>query len=138
MVFNVVPTALEVTLVAGILAWKCGPALAGLTASTLVAYIAFTFVVTQVLSTPTLVQQHQHNCIMRMVLWTAWLDALQTSFLPSSPCFTSCPNAMDTPLHGEGTVMRHCCWRLLFTRAAHRASMQSCDGCSGAPSTGCR
>ncbi len=47
MVFNVVPTALEVSLVAGILAWKCGPALAGLTAATLVAYIAFTFAVTQ-------------------------------------------------------------------------------------------
>jgi hypothetical protein len=48
MVFNVVPTALEVSLVAGILAWKCGPALAGLTAGTLVAYTAFTFAVTQV------------------------------------------------------------------------------------------
>ena len=48
MVFNVVPTAVEVSLVAGILAWKCGPALAGLTAATLAAYVAFTFAVTQV------------------------------------------------------------------------------------------
>lgn len=52
MVFNVVPTALEVSLVAGILAWKCGPALAALTGSTLLLYIAFTFTVTQVLNTP--------------------------------------------------------------------------------------
>ena len=33
---------------AGILAWKCGPALAALTAATLAAYTAFTFAVTQV------------------------------------------------------------------------------------------
>lgn len=54
MVFNVVPTAVEVSLVAGILAWKCGPALAGLTAATLAAYVAFTFAVTQV-PTPSLI-----------------------------------------------------------------------------------
>jgi ATP-binding cassette, subfamily B (MDR/TAP), member 7 len=48
MVFNVVPTAFEVSLVAGILAYKCGPALAGLTAGTIAAYTAFTFGVTQV------------------------------------------------------------------------------------------
>lgn len=47
MVFNVVPTALEVSLVAGILAWKCGPALAALTGGTLVVYTVFTFTVTQ-------------------------------------------------------------------------------------------
>ncbi|KAK9803861.1 hypothetical protein WJX73_009688 [Symbiochloris irregularis] len=43
MVFNVVPTALEVTLVAGILSYKCGPAFAALTAGTLGLYTAFTF-----------------------------------------------------------------------------------------------
>ena len=48
MVFNVVPTAFEVALVAGILAYKCGPAFAGLTAGTIVAYTAFTFSITQV------------------------------------------------------------------------------------------
>ncbi|PRW21021.1 ABC transporter B family member mitochondrial [Chlorella sorokiniana] len=47
MVFNVVPTAFEVALVAGILAYKCGPAFAGLTAGTIVAYTAFTFSITQ-------------------------------------------------------------------------------------------
>ena len=47
MVFNVVPTAFEVSLVAGILAYKCGPAFAGLTAATIVTYTAFTFGVTQ-------------------------------------------------------------------------------------------
>lgn len=47
MVFNVVPTLFEVTLVAGILAYKCGPAFAGLTATTIAAYTAFTFGVTQ-------------------------------------------------------------------------------------------
>lgn len=43
MIFNVVPTALEVLLVAGILAYKCGPPLAALTVGTLGAYTAFTF-----------------------------------------------------------------------------------------------
>lgn len=52
MVFNVVPTAFEVALVAGILAYKCGPAFAGLTAGTIVAYTAFTFSITQVRSWP--------------------------------------------------------------------------------------
>eukprot|EP00887_Chlorella_sp_A99_P007179 scaffold2.g7179.t1 len=47
MVFNVVPTALEVSMVAGILAYKCGPAFAGLTAATIAAYTYFTFSVTQ-------------------------------------------------------------------------------------------
>ena len=48
MVFNVVPTAFEVALVAGILAYKCGTPFAALTAGTLGAYTAFTFAVTQV------------------------------------------------------------------------------------------
>lgn len=48
MVFNVVPTALEVSLVAGILAYKCGPEFAVLTGGTIAAYTAFTFSVTQV------------------------------------------------------------------------------------------
>lgn len=47
MVFNVVPTAFEVSLVAGILAYKCGPAFAGLTAVTIASYTAFTLGVTQ-------------------------------------------------------------------------------------------
>ncbi|KAK9825858.1 hypothetical protein WJX81_004932 [Elliptochloris bilobata] len=47
MVFNVLPTALEVMLVAGILAGKCGPVFAGLTAGTIVAYTAYTLGVTQ-------------------------------------------------------------------------------------------
>lgn len=53
MVFNVVPTAFEVTLVAGILAYKCGPALAALTAGTIATYTVFTFGVTQVIRTDT-------------------------------------------------------------------------------------
>jgi len=48
MVFNVVPTFLEVTMVAGILAYRCGPAFAALTAGTIAAYTAFTFAVTAV------------------------------------------------------------------------------------------
>lgn len=43
MVFNVAPTALEVSMVAGILAYKCGPSFAILTAATIAAYTAFTF-----------------------------------------------------------------------------------------------
>ena len=46
--FNVVPTFLEVTMVAGILAYRCGPAFAALTAGTIAAYTAFTFAVTAV------------------------------------------------------------------------------------------
>lgn len=46
MIFNVVPTALEVLLVAGILAYKCGPPLAALTIATLGAYTWFTFTMT--------------------------------------------------------------------------------------------
>jgi ABC-type transport system involved in Fe-S cluster assembly fused permease/ATPase subunit len=50
MVFNVVPTFLEVTMVAGILAYRCGPSFAALTAATIAAYTAFTFAVTAVRS----------------------------------------------------------------------------------------
>lgn len=50
MLFNVVPTALEVTMVAGILAYKCGPAFSLLTAATMAAYTAFTFGITSVRS----------------------------------------------------------------------------------------
>lgn len=46
MIFNVVPTALEVLLVSGILAYKCGPPLAGLALATLAAYTWFTFTMT--------------------------------------------------------------------------------------------
>lgn len=46
MIFNVVPTALEVLLVAGILAYKCGPPLAALALATLAAYTWFTFTMT--------------------------------------------------------------------------------------------
>ena len=47
MVVNVIPTALEVSLVSGILAYKCGAPFAALTAATLGLYTAFTFWVTQ-------------------------------------------------------------------------------------------
>ncbi|CAK0785121.1 hypothetical protein CVIRNUC_008327 [Coccomyxa viridis] len=47
MVFNVVPTLFEVTLVAGMLAYKCGPAFAGLTGVVIAAYTAFTIGITQ-------------------------------------------------------------------------------------------
>jgi len=46
MLFNVVPTALEFALVSGVLYVKCGPAFAGLTAATVVAYATFTVAVT--------------------------------------------------------------------------------------------
>lgn len=50
-VFNVVPTFLEVSLVAGILAYKCGPAFAALTAGTITLYSLVTFAITSVRST---------------------------------------------------------------------------------------
>ena len=53
LIFNVVPTFLEVALVSGILAIKCGPVFAGLTAGTIVAYAIFTFAITQVRSCAT-------------------------------------------------------------------------------------
>lgn len=45
-VVNVIPTAIEVSLVSGILAWKCGPSFALLTAATIGGYSVFTFAVT--------------------------------------------------------------------------------------------
>ena len=45
--FNVAPTALEVALVAGVLAHRCGSSFAFLTAGTVGAYAAFTLAVTQ-------------------------------------------------------------------------------------------
>lgn len=54
-VFNVVPTFLEVSLVAAILAYKCGPAFAGLTAATITLYTLVTFGITSVSLPPLLV-----------------------------------------------------------------------------------
>ena len=53
-VFNVVPTFLEVSLVAGILAYKCGPAFAALTAGTITLYSLVTFAITSVCPPTTL------------------------------------------------------------------------------------
>ncbi len=47
MVFNIVPTALELSLVCGILAWKCGAPYAGLAFGTVLFYTVFTLAVTQ-------------------------------------------------------------------------------------------
>ena len=47
MVFNVVPTLLEIGLVAGILAYKFGAPYAAVTAATVLTYTAFTLAVTQ-------------------------------------------------------------------------------------------
>ena len=47
MVFNVVPTAFEVSLVSGILAYKCGAPFAALTTGTIALYTAFTVLTTQ-------------------------------------------------------------------------------------------
>ncbi len=47
MVFNVVPTAVEIAMVSGILAYSYGTPFAALTAGTVAAYTAFTFAVTQ-------------------------------------------------------------------------------------------
>jgi len=47
MIFNIVPTALEVTLVAGILTVSCGPAYAAVSVGIIGAYTAFTFACTQ-------------------------------------------------------------------------------------------
>ncbi|KAJ3023727.1 Iron-sulfur clusters transporter atm1, mitochondrial [Thoreauomyces humboldtii] len=46
MVFHVVPTALEISMVCGILAYSFGPAYAGVTIVTMGAYAAFTFATT--------------------------------------------------------------------------------------------
>lgn len=42
LVFHIVPTALEISLVCGILSYKCGPSFAAVTAVTMAAYAAFT------------------------------------------------------------------------------------------------
>ncbi|CAO1624315.1 unnamed protein product [Jaminaea pallidilutea] len=42
IVFHIVPTALEITMVCGILSYKCGPTFAGVTAVTMGAYAWFT------------------------------------------------------------------------------------------------
>ncbi|XP_010547390.1 PREDICTED: ABC transporter B family member 25, mitochondrial [Tarenaya hassleriana] len=47
MVFNVVPTILEITMVSGILAYKFGAAFAWITSLSVAAYITFTLAVTQ-------------------------------------------------------------------------------------------
>ena len=47
MVFNVVPTMVELSMVCGVLAYTCGPAYAAVAFSTVVIYSAFTLAVTQ-------------------------------------------------------------------------------------------
>ncbi|PKA66975.1 ABC transporter B family member 25, mitochondrial [Apostasia shenzhenica] len=47
MVFNVVPTILEISMVSGILAYKFGATFAWITSLSVAAYVAFTLVVTQ-------------------------------------------------------------------------------------------
>ncbi|KAI3678604.1 hypothetical protein L6452_37903 [Arctium lappa] len=47
MVFNVVPTVLEIAMVAGILAYKFGATFAWITSLSVAAYVAFTLTVTQ-------------------------------------------------------------------------------------------
>ena len=46
MVFHIIPTALEIAMVCGILAYQYGPKFAAITAATMVAYTAFTVVTT--------------------------------------------------------------------------------------------
>lgn len=46
MVFHIIPTALEISMVCGILAYQYGPQFAGITALTMVAYSAFTIITT--------------------------------------------------------------------------------------------
>jgi ATP-binding cassette subfamily B (MDR/TAP) protein 7 len=46
LVFRVVPTALELGLVSGLLLWQCGPKYAAATCATLVAYVWYTVAVT--------------------------------------------------------------------------------------------
>ncbi|KAJ0979169.1 hypothetical protein J5N97_014643 [Dioscorea zingiberensis] len=47
MIFNVVPTILEITMVSGILAYKFGATFAWITSLSVAAYVAFTLIVTQ-------------------------------------------------------------------------------------------
>ena len=46
MVFHIIPTALEISMVCGILAYQYGPKFAAITAFTMVAYTAFTVITT--------------------------------------------------------------------------------------------
>ena len=46
MVFHIIPTALEITMVCGILSYQYGPKFAAVTAATMVAYTAFTITTT--------------------------------------------------------------------------------------------
>lgn len=46
MVFHIIPTALEISMVCGILAYQYGPNFAAITAATMVAYTAFTVITT--------------------------------------------------------------------------------------------
>lgn len=46
MVFHVIPTALEISMVCGILAYQYGPKFAAITAATMVAYTGFTVITT--------------------------------------------------------------------------------------------
>lgn len=80
-VFNVVPTFLEVSLVAGILAYKCGPAFAGLTAATITLYTLVTFGITSVSLVPLLVRTVMFSLLARQVtqlqptlLFVSWQD----------------------------------------------------------------
>jgi hypothetical protein len=80
-VFNVVPTFLEVSLVAGILAYKCGPAFAGLTAATITLYTLVTFGITSVSLAPLLVRTVMFSLLARQVtqlqptlLFVSWQD----------------------------------------------------------------
>merc|ERR1712198_437004 len=47
MLFNIVPTLLELSLVCGILAYSCGPVYAGVAFSTVLLYSLFTLSITQ-------------------------------------------------------------------------------------------
>lgn len=47
LVFNVLPIALEVTMVTGLLAYNCGPMFAGATLISIGTYTGFTFAITQ-------------------------------------------------------------------------------------------
>jgi len=80
-VFNVVPTFLEVSLVAGILAYKCGPAFAGLTAATITLYTLVTVGITSVSLAPLLVRTVMFSLLARQVtqlqptlLFVSWQD----------------------------------------------------------------
>jgi len=77
----VVPTFLEVSLVAGILAYKCGPAFAGLTAATITLYTLVTFGITSVSLAPLLVRTVMFSLLARQVtqlqptlLFVSWQD----------------------------------------------------------------